>query len=372
MKKSLNLENIQSAMDKMGLNQATLARELDISRESVSKWFKSDSLPKPDKLLRLGIILGLPFDKLVIKVDPNAPVVAFRKMGNRKTTAEHLQKAADMGRLLTEVVPYLPFDQLAQPSILKSPILDYAYLQSVAKKIRKEVHVTESGVIDFIHLVRYFNEMQAVLIPVLWGAKDRHENATHIYLPDSMTTWVYLNLDVNVHDFKFWMAHELGHVLASQLRGEEAEDYADAFAGALLFPEQLASDLYSKIKGKAVSRQINMLKTWADKLVISPYTIYRQLNSYASANKLPELKLGNIGGAVTNFNKQYPNVSEVLFSNEEINPRTYISLVTDQFESPFFKALGKYLRESGKSASFIKTILDINLLDAKGIYAELT
>ena len=67
-----------------------------------------------------------------------------------------------------------------------------------------------------------------MLIPVLWGARDRHENALHIYLPGSATTWVYLNLDSEVHDFKLWMAHELAHVLAPGLRGDLGEDFADS------------------------------------------------------------------------------------------------------------------------------------------------
>jgi len=42
---------------------------------------------------------------------------------------------------------------------------------------------------------------------------------------------------VNIHDFKFWMAHELGHCLSPSLTGEDAEDFADGFVGALLFPK---------------------------------------------------------------------------------------------------------------------------------------
>ena len=82
---------------------------------------------------------------------------------------------------------------------------------------------------------------------VLWGTKKTHENAIHIYLPDSQTTWVYLNLETNVHDFKFWMAHELGHCLSPSLSGNEAEDFADGFAGLLLFPKVLAESAYHQI-----------------------------------------------------------------------------------------------------------------------------
>ena len=43
---------------------------------------------------------------------------------------------------------------------------------------------------------------------------------------------VLINLDTHAHDFKFWMAHELGHAKAPDLRGDDAENFADMFAGA--------------------------------------------------------------------------------------------------------------------------------------------
>lgn len=36
------------------------------------------------------------------------------------------------------------------------------------------------------------------------------------------------------------MAHELGHCMSPGLEGDEAEDFADAFAGCLLYPAELA------------------------------------------------------------------------------------------------------------------------------------
>lgn len=100
------------------------------------------------------------------------------------------------------------------PPVLKEPRLTYEYVERVAGAIRAEIGLDAPDVLDFEHLIHRFRELQTVLIPVLWGARDRHENALHIHLPESATTWVYLNLDSEVHDFKFWMAHELAHVLA--------------------------------------------------------------------------------------------------------------------------------------------------------------
>ena len=125
-------------------------------------------------------------------------------------------------------------------------------------------------------------DLQAILVPVLWDSKERHENALHIFLPESMTTWISLNLDVEIHGFKFWMAHELGHCLAPELVGNEGEDFADAFAGALLFPQQLAEQAYKDVsRRKGRGRQVNAIKDIAEQHLISPVSVYFELNKAA-------------------------------------------------------------------------------------------
>lgn len=373
MEKLLNISALEAAMRDKGFNQSSLSEQLEVSRESVSKWLKQVTFPRPDKLLKLGMILELPFNELVTQVDDKAPVVAFRKKKGTKTKEEDFLKFVSMGRYLSELVPYLPFDSLAKPPALKNPVNEYGYLQQVSEKIRQEINVTPSTILDFNHLIRYFRKLQAVLIPVMWGQKDRHENATHVYLPESMTTWIYLNLDVNIHDFMFWMAHELGHTLAPELRGDEGEDFADAFAGALLFPDQLAEQCYNEIsRVQSVGRQINTLKRWAEKYRISPTAVYLQVQAYANYNHLPEFELKSIYGATTNFNKQFPDLINALIKESPIQPESYLRLVTDGFQSPIFEVVSSYLKETDKSESFIQTVLDIGLVDAKALHHELT
>jgi Zn-dependent peptidase ImmA (M78 family) len=53
------------------------------------------------------------------------------------------------------------------------------------------------------------------------GEKKRHENALHILLPAEKVTFIYLNLDTHLEDFKFWMAHELAHVYTPELAGKD-------------------------------------------------------------------------------------------------------------------------------------------------------
>jgi len=371
----LNLDALAEAMERNGLNAAQLSARLGVSREAVSNWLKARSFPRPDKLLKLALTLSMRFDELVVREAPErTPVVAFRKRGAVKITERHLLHAQEIGRLLRHLVPFLPFDRFVRPATLKQPSTDYDYLQNLSSQIRREVGASDHEAIDFPHLIRRFTELQAVLIPVLWGEKDKHENALHIFLPDSMTTWVFLNLDVEVHDFKFWMAHELGHVLASELRGDVAEDFADAFAGALLFPEQLTRQAYRRVSAEvSPGARINALKAVADEHLISPITAYMEMNHYARHRKLPSIDLGkSIFGAAKNLSKQYHVLSRALFEERKPSPSEYVRLAEQIFATPFFETLQKYLRAERKGPGFVQSVLDIPLLDAREIYAELS
>lgn len=380
MQKRLNLEIIQEALKKTGLTQTALAAALDVSKEAVSQWLNAKSFPRPNKLLKLGKLLNLALNDLVVKEDPFTPKVAFRKKKGTKTQDHHIENAQEIGRFLRHLVPYLPFDSLEMPPVLKSPSCDYEYLRKATSKVRSDINLGASDEVDFQHLIRRFSSLQAVVVPVLWGAKKTHENAIHIHLPDSQSTWVYLNLDVNIHDFKFWMAHELGHCLSPSLEGDEAEDFADAFAASLLYPHELAQQAYDTITAQSsLARKINHVIELADQFTISPYTVLNQANKYASSEGKVKIELGNgIHGAITNFNKGFKNVSDALFGDANLDKdgkpsaREYIKKAESDFETPFFEVLKKYLQETDKGAGFVQTVLNMPILDSRSIHAELT
>lgn len=376
MKNKLNVGKVEERAQEFGLSQAKLAEMLQVSREAVSQWFKNEKFPRPDKLLKLARILDLGFAELVDDVPMvNEPVVAFRKKGTHKITDDYLEQARDMGRVLALLVPHLPFDDLSQPATLKTPLTNYAYVQKAARRVRKEIGATEAAEIKFERLIGFFNELHAVIIPVLWGSRDYHENALHIYLPESMTTWIYLNLDCRLHDFKYWMAHELGHVYAPNLDIEEGEDFADAFAGALLVPEELAEHEYTHLRRLTnIGQKINRIKAIASHLIVSPLTVYFEINKYASHQKLPKIDLEAkqaIYRANTNFNKEFSPVSKYLFKTDTPTPAQYVASARDVFDSPFFEVLKTYVVEHHKSASFVQSLLNIPLPDAQGVHEEL-
>ena len=372
MTNSLNIESLSRQAETLGLNQSAIAKTLGVSRETVSQWFKQEKHPRPDKLLKLARLLELSFSELVIKHSaPNEPIVAFRKKGAHKITPEYVEQAKDMGRILETLVPYLPFDDLAQPATLRKPINEYEYAHKAAQRVREQIGVKESEEIHFEQLIDFFGKLHAVLIPVHWGNKDKHENALHIHLPESHTTWIYLNLDCKLHDFKFWMSHELGHVLAPQLEGDAGEDFAEAFAGALLVPRGLAEDEYVKLSRiPSVGVQVNRIKDIAERLVISPVSVFMEINKFAAWSKQPALVF-DIHGAAANFNKSFKPVSDILFGTKEPSAARYVASAKETFNSPFFDVLKRHVKSRHKTASFIQSILNIPFIDAQNVYEEL-
>lgn len=380
MEKQLNQEALNARCEERGLNQSAIAKQLELSRTAVSKWFKGQSFPRPAELLKLGKLLGLRHKELV--VSPSAapePLVAFRKRKGCKTTEQHLERAKNMGHWLRPIVPYLDFDPFIGPPSLKNPSRDYRYLQDLVAKLRREIDVAEDAPVDFSKLIEIFHKYQAVIVPVLWGKQSQHENALHIHLPDSKTTWIYLNLDVELHDFKFWMVHELGHVLTLDLLEadeiEKAEDFSDAFAGAFLFPEAVAKRVYEAYKRlRSDHSRLCVLSESAEEHIISPLSVYKETQKHAEARNLPfaEIESAVLHGAATQFNKRFKSLAEHFFDDEHPSADQFIRVAQEKFGTEFFKAFATYVREKQPSPNNIASILCLNPMDARAYYDALT
>ena len=366
----LDLQAIQYAMELKGLSQADVAKKLDVSRESVSKWMRSEVVPRPARILKLARLLSLGFDEIYQKDYVAEPVIAFRKKAGARTKTEHTGRAADMGFMLRNLVPYLPFENITYPASFVEPRADFEFARRAAGTIRAQMQL-HGDAVDFGDIISFFHGVNAILVPVMWGKRKQHENALHIYLPDSRTTWVYLNLDTKIMDFKFWMAHELAHVKAPLLADQEAEQFADMFAGELLFPVELAQESYTHLRRvESPAMLITNLQSIAAEFVISPLTVLSQLNRVAQIKGDQPWNV-NIHGATTNFNNSFADVHQVVFGTDDTTAEQLIEQARTVFQTPFYDMLRRYLRASGKEASYVQRVLNVNVLDAKSIYHEL-
>ena len=373
MQRVINTESIKAVLASKGWDQKRLSKELGVSAQAITNWFKGVDFPRPDKLLKLSTTLSLPFSGLVLTPNVEQPVVAFRKRAGTKTTQDHLQRAQLAGSLLRPLVPYLsPLKSLR--TLITSPSIQYEELQNAAASVRQKLGVGMGSVISYNQLIKEFSDNDAVIIPVMWGIKSKHENALHILLKSEKVTFIFLNLDTYIEDFKFWMAHELAHVFTPDLAGTDAgEDFADAFAGALLFPREIAQEAYSKAMHKqTASGQLNVLREYAREHEISLHSVFLQVRSYAKSLGFAELEVDEKSIHTVRSMSRGQLVSNILFKPMPPEPATYMAAVHNTFQSPFFEALKKMIVEKETGSGYLQQILDISIGDATALHQELT
>jgi transcriptional regulator with XRE-family HTH domain len=374
MNKKLNIKAIDSALEKKGYSQADIARLLDVTRAIVSKWLKNEKFPRPKSLLQLGRTLELPFDKMVIlEEDEFTPHVAFRKGRRRIANSKDYQAAERMGELLEKVSSELPKDNFFEQVKLRDPQNEYGYIQKYAAKVRKDINIGPADPVKFEQIIEKFLNLNVILIPVLWGEKEKEDNALSVFLPKSQTTWVYLNIDAKVHDFKFWMSHELAHILITLDNSKESEAFMDSFAQALLLPQECAEIAYNRIsRCRTAATKINKIFEIAKDFLINPYTVLKSVNGYAKEFGKSEIKPTQaFFSRWHQFNDQDKTVIQVLSKSKEPSPDSYIKLSQEAFGSSFFDILKSYITKTEVSPGFIQNILNVPLLDAKSIYQEL-
>lgn len=374
MHKVVHSESVRSALAAKGWDQKRLALELGVTGQAVTNWMKGVDFPRPASLLKLASTLALSFEQLVISDQADQPVIAFRKKGGAKTTDEHVLRARAIGAMLRPLVGYLPARQSLHTQISDTS-LAYESLQATAAAVRAKLGIGQEAVLSYERLIGQFAANDAVIVPVMWGEKNQHQNALHILLPADKVTFIYLNLDTHLEDFKFWMAHELAHVFTPALAGkEEGEDFADAFAGALLFPRELAHQAYVSASNKRTPGGIiGALHDFAHAHLISLYSVYNEVSKYATAQGHTPLKVAaqQVHATRNSDGVRGDLVSVALFRPLPPEPSTYIAAAHGVFKSTFFQALQAMLRERGTGAGYVQQVMSIALPDAKAIHDEL-
>ncbi len=371
MHKVIHSASIKKALAARGWTQDQLAVAVGESAQVVSNWLQGKNFPRPAKLLKLATTLQLGFDQLVLP-DADQPVIAFRKKGGAKTTDEHILKAMAMAALLKPLVAHLP-ERRALHTSLPNPTTDYVPLQSAVTQVRQKLGIGLVSVLRYEHLINEFRDNDAVLVPVLWGEKLNHKNALHILLPSEKVTFVYLNLDTHQEDFKFWMAHELAHVYTPELAGkDEGENFADAFAGALLFPQACAEGTYAKVRqARGATAMIQALLDAAHEHVISLNTVFLQVQAYAEAKGLKPLPLEVRQIHSVRNNVRDGLVSAALFAPAPPDATELIKATSNVFRSDFFISMRQLLNENGTGAGYLQQVLDVGLQDATALRSAL-
>ncbi len=375
MHRVIHSESIKAALAAKGWDQKKLAEVVGVSGQAVTHWIKGVDFPRPATLLKIASALALGLDQLVLVNPADQPVIAFRKKGGAKTTDAHVLRARAMGAMLKPLVAYLPARQSLRTQISDTS-LAYAQLQATVAAVRTKLGIGQGAVLPYQHLIAQFAANDAVIVPVMWGEKQRHENALHILLPAEKVTFIYLNLDTHLEDFKFWMAHELAHVYTPDMAGtDEGENFADTFAGALLFPKELAQQAYAAAGRKHTAGSvITVLHAFAQQHTISLFSVFSEVNKYALAMGLAPLRVAerDVHAARNSDGIRGELVSAALFKPLRPDAATYIALAHGVFQSSFFMALQALLRARGTASGYVQQVLGIAFPDAQAVHDELT
>lgn len=346
MKVKLNASVFNAeALREKGLNASQVAAKLGVSRECVSKWLQGESMPKPDKLLALGVLLGVTYGQLVVRFgDLAAPIVHFRKKQNRVPDREDMEVTDSIADFVKHVAKYSPAGEGITISPLTNPKSDYEYAAVAANYFRRQLNLPT--VIKSENLVQWFKLFGINLIPAFWGDEEYYGNALRISLP-GRSTWVVLNLDSKVSDFLFWMAHEIGHSIAPSLDGDMAEEFADHFAEALLFPPAEADTLYASLPATRGANVGTIIKT-AHKWHVSPYTILKALQWAERRSEKVKTCLPNgrtVMSAASRGRVSEQTVAEIVFNGKSPTPESFISKSESWLKTSFFEALSTYLTQ---------------------------
>lgn len=373
MKLNASVFNAEALREK-GMNASQVAAKLGVSRECVSKWLNGESMPKPDKLLSLGMVLGVTYGQLVVRFgDMVAPVVHFRKKQNRVQGQEDKESTLSIADFVKHIAKYSPADEGITIAPLKNPKADYDYAAMAAGFFRQQLNLPRK--IESKNLVHWFKLFGINLIPAFWGGDEYYGNALRIGLSGG-STWVVLNLDSKVSDFLFWMAHEIGHSIAPSLDGDDAETFADHFAQALLFPPSEADALYTKLpstKGAVVGEILSAAKEWN----VSPYTIHKSLGwaekrSESTKTRLPDAK--TVMGAA-NRKVAEKTVAAIVFGGKAPTPDQFVVKCENWLQTGFFRALAAYLTQgAGENPPIgsIAHLLGLSPDDSYGVIKYLT
>jgi len=149
---------------------------------------------------------------------------------------------------------------------------------------------------------------------------------------------------------------------------EVAEDFADAFAGALLFPEAAAAAAYDRYcRKKTEPAKVREIMEIAKDYVISPFSVYKEMEKLVAARKLEFCPVDEklLHAEISAFNKRFKTISQILFDGCIPSADHFMRVGNEKFNTPVFKVLGDYVRETQVSDSTISRMLDIPLVDAR-------
>lgn len=372
----LNIPLLQARLAELGYSGAKLAELCGVSREAVSNWLNGDSEPRPAKALALARALELDLrDVLGLAPASSAPLVAYRTRLNRAVSNAAASSALELAEHLRRLQPHLPQRAPLEFARDPAPKTTEAHVSAVAATLRARLGLSDLDILTEAHLLELFRHAEAILVPVLWGlAREKHENALSVHLPETSTSFVVFNLGCKTDDYLYWLAHELGHCLSlHSLQGAAGETYAEQLAQQLLFTPSAAEACATAIGTLRGPRAFDVIESWAKRYRISPVTVLKAVDKHrASQRQATPLESATFWRRYALSRPTVRSVVEEELGSATPPAATLIAFAKQRFHSPVYDALAHLQQaEGGRIPTLIQSTLMLPLADALALSVAL-
>lgn len=266
---------IKSGRKLRTFSQQKLADAIGVSKQMISKYENSVSVPSSGVIINMAKSLGLSLDYFFTPSAVELGVVNFRKKSKlsvKRLDAIKEEVKLKLGNYL-EVENILKIDNVFDISIQKRKLNPSSGMEEVVSLIRKDWQIG----FDPVHNITQLLEDQK--IKVIEIAEEENLFDGMAALIDDKYAVIVINENFPIERKRFTLLHELGHLILTlpNVDSNEEEKYCNRFASEFLFPK---SDVIKEFGTKRNSISVEELIETQKKYGISIQAIiYRLLDS---------------------------------------------------------------------------------------------
>src|SRR5690554_3139657 len=231
---SIISKKIKSGRKLRSLSQQKLADEIGVSKQMISKYENSISIPSSKVLIELAKALQLNVDYFFTPPTVELGNINFRKKS--KLTTKRLEAIKEEVKLklsnYLEIENILNIDNEFDISIQKRKLNAESDIESIVKEIREEWQIG----FDPVHNITQLLEDQEIKIIEIAEADNLFDGMATII--DEKYAVIVINENFPIERKRFTLLHELGHLILDlpECSVEEEENFCNKFASEFLFP----------------------------------------------------------------------------------------------------------------------------------------
>jgi len=252
-------DRILQARKAAGLSMRALAERAGISAMAISKYESNKSTPSSGVMMALADALDVRVEYFFRTARVELKEIEYRKHSKLpKKVLDHIEgdviEQVERYLELEEVLPVSPIGEFTLPDLDK--LQDYDDIEHVAEKVREVWGLGKNPIPDLI------DTLEEKGIKVFLSNSLHDEKFDGLAARVNGTPIVVLGKDWPGDRQRFTLAHELGHLVLSQLldNGLDDEVAANRFAGAFLVPAQEVFKELGNKRNRLDPRELHILK----------------------------------------------------------------------------------------------------------------